>query len=36
MRELTQPAADEHAASYDPAAVKVYRQELDKLHATFH
>lgn len=30
MRELTAPVAQKFAASYDPALVKLYRQELDK------
>ena len=30
MRELTAPVADKFAASYDPALVKLYREELDK------
>lgn len=34
MRELTNPAAEKFAASYDPAIVKIYRAEMDKVHAT--
>ena len=30
MRELTAPVAEKFAASYDPALVKLYRQELQK------
>ena len=33
MRELPQPVANQFAASHDPAVVKVYREELDKVHA---
>ena len=33
MRELTGPMADKFAGCYDPAVVKVYREELDKVHA---
>jgi tripartite ATP-independent transporter DctP family solute receptor len=33
MRELTKPVADKFAASYDPAVVKVYRAEMDKVQA---
>jgi len=31
MRELTKPVADKFAASYDPAVVKIYRAEMDKV-----
>jgi tripartite ATP-independent transporter DctP family solute receptor len=34
MRELTTPVAEKFAASYDPAVVKVYRAELEKVRAT--
>ncbi len=34
MREPTQPVADRFAASHDPAAVKVWCDALDKVHAT--
>jgi tripartite ATP-independent transporter DctP family solute receptor len=34
MRELTKPVAQKFEASYDPAIVKVYRTEMDKIHAT--
>jgi TRAP-type transport system periplasmic protein len=34
MRELTQPVAEKFAASYDPAIVKVYRTELEKVRAS--
>ncbi len=34
MRELTQPVADKFAASYDQATVRVYRAEMEKIHAT--
>ena len=33
MRELTKPVADKFAASYDPAVVKLYRSEMDKVQA---
>lgn len=33
MRELTAPVAEKFAASYDPAMVKLYREELDKARA---
>lgn len=33
MRELTKPVADKFAASYDPAVVRVYRAEMEKVHA---
>ncbi|HEX4327789.1 MAG TPA: TRAP transporter substrate-binding protein [Burkholderiales bacterium] len=33
MRELTKPVADKFAASYDPAVVKIYRAEMDKVQA---
>jgi tripartite ATP-independent transporter DctP family solute receptor len=33
MQELTKPVADKFAASYDPAIVKVYRAEIDKVRA---
>lgn len=36
MRELTKPVADKFAASYDPAVVKVYRAEIDKVRAAIH
>jgi tripartite ATP-independent transporter DctP family solute receptor len=32
MRELTKPVADKFAASYDPAVVKIYRAEMDKVN----
>lgn len=34
MRELTTPVGEKFAASYDQSVVKVYRAELDKVHAT--
>jgi tripartite ATP-independent transporter DctP family solute receptor len=34
MRELTQPVAEKFAASYDPAIVKVYRAELEKVRSS--
>jgi len=34
MRELTKPVAEKFAGSYDQAVVKVYRTELEKVHAT--
>jgi len=34
MRELTRPVGEKFAASYDPAVVKVYRAELEKVRAT--
>ena len=34
MRDLTRPVGEKFAASYDPAVVKVYRAELEKVHAT--
>ena len=34
MRELTKPVAEKFAASYDPAAVKVYREEIAKVRAS--
>ncbi|WP_342769658.1 TRAP transporter substrate-binding protein [Pseudorhodoferax soli] len=34
MRELTAPVAEKFAASYDPAMVKLYREELEKARAT--
>ena len=33
MRELTKPVADKFAASYDPAIVKIYRSEMDRIQA---
>jgi tripartite ATP-independent transporter DctP family solute receptor len=33
MRELTRPVADKFAASYDPAMVKIYRAEMEKVQA---
>jgi len=36
MRELTQPVAEKFAASYDPAIVKIYRAEIDKVRAAIH
>jgi TRAP-type transport system periplasmic protein len=33
MQELTRPVADKFAASYDPAVVKVYRAEIDKVRS---
>lgn len=33
MQELTKPVADKFAASYDPAIVKVYRAEIEKVRA---
>jgi tripartite ATP-independent transporter DctP family solute receptor len=32
MRELTRPVADKFAATYDPALVKLYRDEMDRIH----
>lgn len=32
MREMTKPVADKFAASYDPALVKLYRDEMAKVH----
>ena len=34
MRELTQPVAEKFAATYDPAIVKLYRGELEKVRAS--
>jgi len=34
MRELTKPVAQKLEATYDPAIVKLYRAEMDKIHAT--
>ncbi|WP_295522123.1 TRAP transporter substrate-binding protein [uncultured Pseudacidovorax sp.] len=34
MRELTKPVGEKFAASYDQSVVKVYRAELDKVHAS--
>jgi hypothetical protein len=34
MRELTAPVAEKFAATYDPAMVKLYRAELEKVRAT--
>jgi len=34
MRELTKPVGEKFAASYDQSVVKVYRTELEKVHAT--
>jgi TRAP-type transport system periplasmic protein len=31
MRELTQPVAEKFAASYEPATVRIYRAEIDKV-----
>lgn len=36
MRELTQPVANKFAASYDPAVVKIYRTEIEKVRAAIH
>ena len=36
MRELTRPVADKFAASYDPALVKLYREEMAKIHGARH
>ena len=36
MRELTQPVANKFAASYDPAVVKTYRTEIEKVRAAIH
>ncbi|MDM0014605.1 TRAP transporter substrate-binding protein [Variovorax sp. J22P168] len=33
MRELTKPVADKFAATYDPAVVKTYRAEMEKIQA---
>jgi tripartite ATP-independent transporter DctP family solute receptor len=33
MRELTKPVAEKFAASYDPAVVKIYRAEMEKVQA---
>ncbi len=33
MRDLTKPVADKFAASYEPATVKIYREEIDKVRA---
>jgi tripartite ATP-independent transporter DctP family solute receptor len=33
MRELTKPVAEKFAASYDPALVRIYRTELEKVQA---
>jgi tripartite ATP-independent transporter DctP family solute receptor len=33
MHELTKPVTDKFAASYDPAIVKIYRSEMEKIHA---
>lgn len=34
MRELTRPVADKFAGTYDQGVVRVYRTELEKVHAT--
>ncbi|MFZ2295743.1 MAG: TRAP transporter substrate-binding protein [Polaromonas sp.] len=34
MRELTKPVSEKFADSYDPALVKIYRTEMDHVHAT--
>ncbi|MEJ5991292.1 TRAP transporter substrate-binding protein [Ramlibacter sp. PS3R-8] len=34
MRELTAPVAEKFASTYDPAVVKLYRAELEKVRAT--
>jgi tripartite ATP-independent transporter DctP family solute receptor len=34
MQELIRPVADKFAASYDPAVVRVYRDEIEKVRAT--
>lgn len=34
MRELTKPVAQKFEATYDPAIVKLYRAEMEKIHAT--
>jgi TRAP-type C4-dicarboxylate transport system substrate-binding protein len=34
MRELTAPVAEKFAGTYDPAVVKLYRTELEKVRAT--
>jgi tripartite ATP-independent transporter DctP family solute receptor len=34
MRELTKPVAEKFAASYDQSVVKVYREQLAKVHET--
>jgi hypothetical protein len=34
MRQVTGPVTDKSAASDDPAVVKVYREALDKAHAS--
>jgi tripartite ATP-independent transporter DctP family solute receptor len=34
MRDLTKPVVDKFAATYDQAAVKLYRAEMDKVHAS--
>lgn len=34
MRDLTKPVVDKFAASYDQAAVKLYRAEIEKVYAT--
>lgn len=34
MRELTKPVAQKFEATYDPAIVKLYRAEMDRIHAT--
>jgi TRAP-type C4-dicarboxylate transport system substrate-binding protein len=33
MRDLTRPVVEKFAASYDQAAVKLYRAEMEKVHA---
>lgn len=34
MRELTQPVAEKFAATYDPATVKLYKEEIEKVRAS--
>jgi TRAP-type transport system periplasmic protein len=34
MRELTAPVTEKFAATYDPAVVKIYRTEMEKVQAT--
>lgn len=33
MRQSTVPVIDKFAATYDPALMKIYREEMDKIHA---
>jgi TRAP-type transport system periplasmic protein len=33
MRDKTKPAAEKFSADYDPAIVKLFNSELDRVHA---